>query len=284
MQYIKLNNGLEIPQIGFGLLRLDKDEASEVVYNAIKAGYRHFDSAAGYYNEKEVGLGFKRAFDDGLVKRQDLWITSKIRDSKQGYKSAKVEYQKSLDDLQLDYLDMYMIHWPVPSQNLYIETWKTFEELYNDNKVRSIAVSNFLEPYLDNLLKNCQIKPAVNQLEIHPSFQQKETVKYTKSHNIAIEAYSPIARGKDLGNAEVINIASSLSQQNNVNITDAQIILRWHIQKGHIIIPKTVNPQRMLENLNVFNFELNSQQMLILDALNSLDGSMGHDPHTYSYS
>lgn len=275
---IILNDGNRVDQIGLGVLRIDNETVVDVVYNAIDCGYRHIDGAAGYYNEVGVGQGIHRAISDGLIKREELWVTSKIRDSLQGYDSTLKACQNTLQELNLEYLDMYMIHWPVPQQNLYIETWRAFEKLKKDGLVKTIGVCNFLPEYLQNLLDESQIIPAVNQLEIHPSFQQIDAVNFTKENNIAVQAYSPMARGADLNNQKVLLIGEKYKK------TAAQIILRWHIQQGNIIIPKTINKNRMLENLELFDFELSKEEVKIINSLNRDNGSMGHDPHTYSYS
>jgi diketogulonate reductase-like aldo/keto reductase len=275
---ILLNDGNSIPQIGFGALRIDDDAAEDIIYTAIKSGYRHIDGAAGYYNEQGVGRGIAKALAAGIISREDLWITSKIRDSKQGYNSAFEAVKQTLNDMQLDYLDMYMIHWPVPQQDRYIDTWRAFERLQRDGLVKTIAVSNFLPEYLERLLDNSTVVPAVNQLEVHPSFQQLEATAYTASHGIAVQAYSPLGRGLDLTDLIISQIAQRLQK------TAAQIILRWHLQQDRIIIPKASTPARMQENLNIFNFELTDNDMKALTELDRLDGSMGHDPHTYSYS
>ncbi|MDR0950871.1 MAG: aldo/keto reductase [Candidatus Ancillula sp.] len=275
---ILLNDGNSIPQIGVGALRIPDDEVAKAIEEAIDVGYRQIDGAAGYFNEKGVGLGLKNIFENSDTTRDDLWITSKVRDSFQGYDKTMECFDQTLRDLGVDYLDMYMIHWPVPEKDLYLETWKAFERLKKDGRVKTIGVCNFLKPYLQRLLDNCEIKPAVNQLEIHPSFQQKDDVQFTRNQNVAVQAYSPMARALDLESQTVIKIAKEIGK------TPAQVILRWHIQQNNIIIPKSVHKSRLIENINIFDFELSEEQMDLIYQLDNPDGSMGHDPNIYSYS
>jgi diketogulonate reductase-like aldo/keto reductase len=280
----QLNNGLQIPRVGLGVLRVGNEQVSNVVFDAIRAGYRLIDGAAGYENETGVGQGIERAIGELGIARNQLWITSKLRDSMQGYDSTLRAFEQTLSELSLDYLDMYMIHWPVPQKGLYLESWKAFERLHREGRIKALGVCNFLEPYLQNLLEHAEIIPAVNQLEIHPSFQQKEAVQFTKDSKIAVQAYSPIARGLDLNHDLVSCVSKAVSSQYNTSISPAQIILRWHLEKGNLIIPKTTSFERMQQNLQLFNFELTHKQIEQIDSLDSPNGSMGHDPHTYSYS
>ena len=276
---IKLNDGNVIPQIGLGLLRIENDDVAPVVKSALAAGYRHIDGAAGYNNEGGVGRALaETGFNKGR-KRSHLWVTTKLRDSEQGYDSARKAFDRQLGLLQLDYVDMYMLHWPTPFDWRSGETWKAFDEFRAEGRVRTLGVCNFLPEHLERLHKETGEYPAVDQIELHPTWQQREVVAYCKEHGIAVEAYSPMARGADLnaGDGVIARIAEAHG------VTPAQVILRWHIENGTIIIPKSVHADRQKQNLDLFGFVLSPAEHAAIDALDGPTRA-GHDPMTFTYA
>lgn len=276
---VTLNDGNLIPQIGLGVLRIDDEGVTPVVESALEAGYRHIDGAAGYNNEAGVGRALNNAgFTEG-EQRKNLWVTTKLRDSEQGYDSARKAFDRQLGLLQLDYVDMYMLHWPTPFDWRSSETWKAFQEFRAEGRVRTLGVCNFLPEYLDRLHEETGEYPAVNQIELHPTWQQREVVDYCKAHGIAVEAYSPMARGADLnaGNGAIERIAAEHG------VTPAQVILRWHIENGTIIIPKSVHADRQKQNLDLFGFVLTPEEHAAIDALDGPTRA-GHDPMTFTYA
>ena len=298
---IKLNDGNVIPQIGLGLLRIENDDVAPVVKSALAAGYRHIDGAAGYNNEGGVGRALaETGFNKGR-KRSHLWVTTKLRDSEQGYDMALAAFDRQLGLLQLEYVDMYMIHWPTPFNWRSGATWKAFTKLRDEGRVKTLGVCNFLPEHLERLHKegfvrrvgvsNFQIEhleeirsafgrfPVLNQIELHPTWQQREVVAFCKEHGIAVEAYSPMARGADLkaGNGTIARIAEAHE------VSPAQVILRWHIENGTIIIPKSVHADRQKENLNLFGFALTADEHAAIDALDGPTRA-GHDPLTFTYA
>lgn len=277
--YIRLNDGNRIPQIGAGVLRIDNGDVSEVVETALEVGYRYIDTAAGYGNEEGVGLGLERAGFASGENRARIWLTTKLRDSEQGYDSALRAFDRQLKLLKTDYVDMYMIHWPTPFDWRSEETWKAFTELRSAGVVKTLGVCNFMPTDVDRLYNAVGEYPAVNQIELHPTFQQREVVAYCKEHGIAVQAYSPMARGADLnaGGEELEKIAQ------NHHSTVAQVILAWHLERGTIIIPKSVHKNRLVENLESMHVGLNDAEMSFIDGLNTLTRA-GHDPATFSYS
>ena len=253
---ITLSDGNAIPQIGLGVLRIDDEGVTPVVESALAAGYRHIDGAAGYNNEAGVGRALAAAGYTTGEQRQSLWVTTKLRDSEQGYDSARKAFDRQLGLLQLEYVDMYMLHWPTPFDWRSGETWKAFDEFRAEGRVKTLGVCNFLPEHLERLHRETGEYPAVNQIELHPTWQQREVVAYCKEHGIAIEAYSPMARGADLnaGNGAIERIAAAHG------VSPAQVILRWHIENGTIIIPKSVHAERQQENLDLFGFELTADE------------------------
>ena len=247
--------------------------------SALAAGYRHIDGAAGYNNEGGVGRALaETGFNKGR-KRSHLWVTTKLRDSEQGYDSARKAFDRQLGLLQLDYVDMYMLHWPTPFDWRSGETWKAFDEFRAEGRVRTLGVCNFLPEHLERLHKETGEYPAVDQIELHPTWQQREVVAYCKAHNIAVEAYSPMARGADLnaGDGVIERIARAHG------VTEAQVILRWHIENGTIIIPKSVHADRQRQNLDLFGFVLDPDEHAAIDALDGPTRA-GHDPMTFTYA
>ncbi|MFD0705660.1 aldo/keto reductase [Alloscardovia venturai] len=277
--YISLHDGNRIPQIGAGVLRIDNGDVARVVEDALEVGYRHIDTAAGYGNEEGVGLGLEHAGFAKGVNREHLWLTTKLRDSQQGYDSALRACESQLKLLRVDYLDMYMIHWPTPFDWRSEETWKAFTQLRDAGVIKTLGVCNFMPSDLDRLYTATGEYPAVNQIELHPTFQQQEVVDYCVQHHIAVQAYSPMARGADLtaGGEKLIKIAE------DHDATVAQVILAWHLEKGTIIIPKSVHKTRLKENFESMHVELTRSEMEYIDSLDTHERA-GHDPATFSYS
>ena len=276
---IRLHDGAEIPQVGLGVLRIDDEGVTPVVESALAAGYRHIDGAAGYNNEGGVGRALVNAGYATGERRRDLWVTTKLRDSEQGYDSALKAFDRQIGLLQLEYVDMYMIHWPTPFDWRSGETWKAFVRLREEERVRTLGVCNFLPEHLERLHKETGEWPTVNQIELHPTWQQREVTAFCREHGIAVEAYSPMARGADLnaGNGAIERIAAAHG------VSPAQVILRWHIENGTIIIPKSVHAERQRENLDLFGFELTPEEHAAIDALDGPTRA-GHDPLTFSYA
>jgi len=265
---ITLNNGIEMPQLGYGVWQIPDAEAAQAVGTAIAAGYRSIDTAAIYGNEEGVGRGIAAS---GIA-REDLFITTKLWNEKQGYDSTLKAFDLSLRKLNLDYVDLYLIHWPLPARDLYIETWRAFEKLYADGRTKAIGVSNFLPEHLDRLIAASDVVPAVNQIELHPYLQQTALRAYDGEHGIATEAWSPLAKGNELLREPVL---TSLGERHGK--TPAQIVLRWHIQLGDVVIPKSVTPARIRENMEIFDFELSPEEMAQIATLNT-DTRTGGDP------
>lgn len=265
---IKLNNGVEIPQVGLGVWQIPDPETAKAVISAIEAGYRSIDTAAIYGNEAGVGQGIA---ESGIA-REDLFITTKLWNEKQGYDSTLKAFEQSMKKLGLDYLDLYLIHWPLPAKDLYLETWKAFEKLYADGRIRAIGVSNFLPEHLQRLIAGSDIVPAVNQIELHPELQQAGVRAFDSEHGIATEAWSPLAKGQSLLQDPVL---TQLGKK--YGKSPAQIVLRWHIQLGTIVIPKSVTPSRMRENIDIFDFELSPEDIAQIAKLNT-NTRTGGDP------
>lgn len=270
---LTLNNGVKIPQLGLGVFQVPEDATQPLVEDALASGYRHIDTAAGYYNEQGVGAALKAS---GLP-REDIFVTTKLRNGDQGYDKALKAFDDSRNALGVDVVDLYLIHWPVPSLDLYVETWRAFEKLYADGAVRAIGVSNFLPDHLDRLVTESEIVPAVNQVEVHPTYQQADVLTTTLGHGIAVEAYSPLGRGSDLDNPAVAAIAERLGA------TPAQVILRWHLDAGRIVIPKSVTPERYRANLAAVDLELTDTDRAAIDALEA-GNRLGADPAVAAFT
>lgn len=256
---VTLNNGVDIPALGFGVWQMeDLKECENAVLKAIQTGYRMIDTAAIYQNETAVGAAVK----DSGVNRDELFITSKVWVQDHGYEKAKSAFQRTLDRLQMDYLDMYLIHWPYGD---FLGTWKALEELYNEGKIKAIGVCNFTVEKLEELKANSTILPVINQIELHPVFQQKELQVYDRENNIITQPWSPLGNGNAnlLSNEELKAIAGKYGK------TVAQVILRWHLQEGFVVIPKSVTPSRIEENFNVFDFELTEDEMNVVRSLDT---------------
>lgn len=252
-----LNNGVEMPWFGLGVFRAEEGgEVENAVTVALENGYRSIDTAAVYQNEKGVG----NAIRESTVRREEIFLTSKVWNSDQGYKSTLNAFQESLEKLQTDYLDLYLIHWP--KGKLSIETWKAMEEIYEKKKIRAIGISNFLVHHLEEFLPECNVIPAVNQVEFHPELIQPDLLRYCQSKTIQLEAWSPIMKGR----VTEIPVMQALAAK--YGKTPVQIVLRWDIQKKVVTIPKSVTPERIISNADIFDFELNDEDMAKIDRLN----------------
>jgi len=270
---ITLNNDVVIPQLGLGVWRASDDEAEQAVTMAINAGYRLIDTAMVYQNEQGVG----RAIAAADVPREELFITTKLWNSDQGYEETLRAFDASLERLGLEYVDLYLIHWQMPEIKRYNETWRAFEELYTGGKIRAIGVSNFDEAHLSDLLEHSTVIPAVNQIEIHPDFQQKPLRDFCDKHGIAIESWSPLGGSKS-GNAVLeTDVIKSIAKKHGK--TPAQIALRWHIENHLIVIPKSVHEKRIKENIDIFDFELDDDDHTQIATLDG-DNRQGADPAT----
>lgn len=253
---LTLNNGVRIPQLGFGVWQVPQDEAVEPIRTALETGYRHIDTAAAYQNEEGVG----RAIRESGIPREDIFLTTKLWNADHG--RAGEAFDVSLRKLGVDYVDLYLIHWPRPDQDLYVEAYRAMEKVLAEGRARAIGVSNFHQPHLEKLLEHTDVVPAVNQIEVHPGFNQDELRAFNASHGILTEAWSPIGQGKGLlENPDLAAIAAQVGR------TPAQTVLRWHIQLGNIVFPKSVTPSRIKENFEVFDFELTDDQMAAISAL-----------------
>ncbi|WEG14824.1 aldo/keto reductase [Pullulanibacillus sp. KACC 23026] len=254
-----LHNGVKMPWLGLGVFKVeDGTEVVNSVKAAIEAGYRSIDTAAIYGNEAGVG----QAIAEANVPREDLFITTKLWNSNQGYDEALAAFDESLEKLGIDYLDLYLIHWPVPAQGKFVDSWKALEKLYKDGRVRAIGVSNFKEHYLQQLIDQCEIVPMVNQVEYHPRFNQAELHDFCKKHQIQLEAWSPLMQGGLLDNPTLIEIGKKYGK------SPAQVILRWDLQTEVVTIPKSIKPHRIIENADVFDFELSEEDMANIASLN----------------
>ncbi|GDY29537.1 aldo/keto reductase [Gandjariella thermophila] len=264
---IGLNNGVEMPQLGFGVWQVPDERTPDAVAAALEAGYRSIDTAAMYHNEAGVG----RAVAASGLPREELFITTKLWNDDHGYDATMRAFEASLRNLGLDYLDLYLIHWPVPGADRYVDTWRAFEKLQADGRVRAIGVSNFQIPHLHRLFDETDTVPVVNQIELHPRLPQEALRAFHAEHGIATEAWSPLARGGDLlRHPEITALAEKHGK------TPAQIVLRWHLQLGNVVIPKSATPARIKENIDVFDFELDQAD---LERIATLDDGTRIGPH-----
>ena len=269
--YLTFHDGRHAPQLGLGTWQLTGDAVVPAIQAAVEAGYRSIDTAARYENEADVGRGIAQCG----VAREDLFVTTKVWNDRHGHDSTKAAFEESLDLLGLDYVDLYLIHWPVPKEKRYIETWEALIQLRDDGRARSIGVCNFQLPHLQKLLDSTGVLPVVNQIELHPHFQQAELRAYHDDHDIRTEAWSPTGRGQALQDPVIQELAHQLQA------TPAQIVLRWHIQMGHMVIPKSAHPERIRENFNLWNLHLDDAAMARIATLDRADGRMGPDPDLF---
>ena len=269
---ITLNNGVRIPQLGFGVFQIPPADTAAATRTALEVGYRHIDTAQMYGNEKEVG----QAVRESGLDRSDVFVTSKLNNGFHAREDALRAFDQSLADLRFDYLDLFLIHWPLPKVGDYVETWKALEEIYRSGRAKAIGVSNFQPHHLRRLREETVVPPAVNQIEVHPYLSQDEVRAVDAEHGIATEAWSPIAQGKVLDDPVISRIARRLDR------TTAQVTLRWHLQRGDIVFPKSVTRSRVEENFALFDFELSGDDMTAIDGLNR-DERTGPNPDTFNY-
>jgi 2,5-diketo-D-gluconate reductase A len=273
---IDLNDGRAIPQLGFGVFQIDPEETIRAVSDALEIGYRHIDTAQMYGNEKEVGEAVRASGLD----RADVFITTKLNNGCHQPADARRAFDKSLSELGFDYVDLFLIHWPLPTLDGgdFVSTWNTLEEFHRDRRARSIGVSNFQVDHLQRLAAESDLVPAVNQIELHPYLLNDEVRAYGEAHDIATEAWSPIAQGNVLDDPVITGIADQLGR------SPAQVVLRWHIQRGNIVFPKSTTPARIKENFELFDFQLEPDEVVKIDALDQGEaGRTGPNPDTFAY-
>jgi 2,5-diketo-D-gluconate reductase A len=264
---VTLNNGVRMPQLGFGVFQVGNDEARAAVATALECGYRSIDTAALYGNEHGVGAAVRASG----IPREELFVTTKLWNADHGAGRVLPAFERSLDKLGLDYVDLYLIHWPVPSRDRFVETWEAFQGLYAEGRLRAIGVSNFTPPQLTRLLEETAVVPAVNQVELHPGFQQPELRAFHREHGIATEAWSPLGQGAALTHPVITRLAERHEK------TPAQVVLRWHLDLGNVVIPKSVTPGRIRENFSVFDFALTAEDARQIAGLES-GHRIGPDP------
>jgi 2,5-diketo-D-gluconate reductase A len=274
---IPLNNGVEIPQLGFGVYQVPPEDTADVVGTALELGYRHIDTAQMYGNEKGVGQAIALAQDRSGIGRDEIFVTSKLNNGYHRRDDALRAFDESLAALGFEQLDLFLVHWPLPGIDVdYVETWKAMEEIYAGGRVRAIGVSNFQPHHLRRLFDETGIRPAVNQIEVHPYLAQDDVRAFDADHEIVTEAWSPIAQGKVLGDPAITAIAERLGR------TPAQVVLRWHVQRGDVVFPKSVSRERMAENFALFDFELGTEDMAAITGLDRGERT-GPDPDTFNY-
>ncbi|MDQ4036802.1 MAG: aldo/keto reductase [Actinomycetota bacterium] len=254
---VALNDGATIPQLGFGVFKVPPEDTEQAVSTALRAGYRHIDTAQMYGNESGVGLAIRRSG----IPRDEIYVTTKLNNDRHGYDTARYAFEGSLQRLKLSYIDLFLIHWPMPLHNDYVETWTALESVKADGLTTSIGVSNFQPAHLTRVLDETETVPAVNQIELHPNFQQAELRSLHAQHGIATEAWSPLCRGAVLENPAIAQIGDQYYK------SPAQVILRWHLQLGNIVIPKSVTPDRIVANFRIFDFELTDADMATINGL-----------------
>lgn len=267
---VRLSDGVEIPQVGFGVFQVPPDETQRAVEDALAAGYRHIDTAAAYRNERGVAAGIAASG----VPRSEIFITTKLWNTEQGFESTLAAFDKSIEALDSEQVDLYLIHWPAPARDLYLDTWRAFERIHAEGGARSIGVSNFRIPDLERLQQEAETMPTINQIELHPLLQQDELRAWHAEHGIATEAWSPLAQGEVLNDDTLVTIAAGHER------TVAQVILRWHLQLGNVVIPKSVTPARVRENLDIFDFELSDDDLAAIARLDA-GHRTGPDPASF---
>lgn len=270
---LTLNDGTKIPQLGLGVWKMPDDEAPGIILSALNAGYRHIDTAAAYGNEAGVGRGIAQSD----VPREEIFVTSKLWNDRQGFDEALRAFDETMGKLGFDYLDLYLIHWPMPHRDRYVESWKALIRLREEGRIRTIGVSNFLPDHLERLIDETGEAPAINQIELHPCFQQASQRQVHAKLGIATECWSPLGQGEALSDPILTEIASRYGK------SAAQVILRWQVQLGLVTIPKSANHDRMRENISIFDFELTEAEMAQIKGLDSADGRIGPDPATADF-
>lgn len=271
--YLALHDGARIPQVGLGVWQTPNDEAAPAVKAALDAGYRHVDTAAVYENEEGVGEGIRQS---GLS-RSDIFLTTKLWNTEQGYEQTLKAFDASLKRLGTDYVDLYLIHWPSAHRGLFVDTWKAFVKLQEEGRAKSIGVSNFYPEHIEKIVAETGVVPVINQIELHPDFQQREARAFHEKHKIATQSWSPLGQGKLLGHPLIGEIARTLGR------TPAQVIIRWHIDNGLVVIPKSVTPSRIVENFKVFDFKLSAEDLAKLNTLDDAGARIGPDPKTATF-
>ena len=269
--YLTFHEGHRAPQLGLGTWRVSEADVVPAIQAAVEAGYRSIDTAAIYGNEAAVGRGIAQCG----VAREDLCVATKVWNDRHGHDSTKLAFQESLDRLGLDYVDLYLIHWPAPMNKLYLETWEALIQLRDEGRARSIGVCNFQVGHLQKLLDSTGVLPVVNQIELHPYFQQTELRAYHADHDIITEAWSPLGQGQALADPAILELAHRLQA------SPAQVILRWHVQMGHMVIPKSIHAERIQENFNLSNLHLDDEAMQLIATLDRTDGRIGSHPDTF---
>ncbi|TPJ32688.1 aldo/keto reductase [Mesorhizobium sp. B2-8-3] len=272
-EQLTLNDGAAIPQIGLGVWQVDPDITAKVVRWGVGAGYRLIDTAEGYRNEEGVGEAIRAAG----VPRSELFITSKLRNGAHQRDAALRAFDDTMQKLGIDKIDLFLIHWPVPSQNKYVEAWKTLVELQKAGRIKSVGVSNFNQDHLERIIGETGVTPVVNQIELHPRFQQRDKREFHEKHNIHIESWSPLGSGRLLADPTLEKIAEKHGK------SVAQVIIRWHLQEGLIVIPKSIHQERIAGNFDVFGFELDGEDMQTIRGLDDADGRTGPDPATAAF-
>ena len=271
--HIALNDGARIPQVGLGVWQTPNDEAAPAVKAALSAGYRHVDTAAVYENEEGVGEGIRQSGID----RSEIYLTTKLWNTEQGYEQTLKAFDASLKRLGTDYVDLYLIHWPSAHRGLFVDTWKAFVKLKEEGRAKSIGVSNFYPEHIEKIIAETGVTPVINQIELHPDFQQREARAFHQKHGIATQSWSPLGQGKLLGHSAIADIAAKLGR------TPAQVIIRWHIDNGLVVIPKSVTPSRISENFKVFDFKLSAEDLDTLNGLDDAGARIGPDPKTATF-
>jgi len=269
---ITLNNGVEIPQLGFGVFQIEPEKTKDATLAALEVGYRHIDTAEMYGNEKEVGEAVRGSGLD----RGDLFVTSKLNNGFHAYDDALAAFEQTLKALDIEYLDLFLVHWPMPGVGDFVDTWKAMEKMYESGNVKAIGVSNFQPTHLRRIHGETSVTPAVNQIEVHPYLANDEVRAFNSEHGIATEAWSPIAQGKVLDDATIVRIAEAHGK------SPAQVTLRWHLQRGDIVFPKSVTRERVEENFDVFDFELSAMDVTDITALDKGERT-GPNPDDFNY-
>jgi 2,5-diketo-D-gluconate reductase A len=269
---VRLNNGVEIPQLGFGVFQVKPRDTAEAVSTALQIGYRHIDTAEMYRNEKEVGQAIARSGID----RSEVFVTSKLNNNHRTFDDALRAFDQTLVDLDMEQIDLFLIHWPLPTISDFVERWKALERVYGEGRARAIGVSNFEAHHLQRLFDETEVVPAVNQIEVHPYFAQDDLLAFDAQHGIATEAWAPLVQGAVLDDKTVVDVAQAYGK------SPAQVVLRWHVQRSSIVFPKSVTPKRIQENFEIFDFDLSDADMERISALDR-DGRTGPDPDTFDY-